>query len=56
MPVDRMLGGQGIASWYTFLGHTQAGRGYCPADTAPSAAVDAVMTSLPHALMLFRSP
>ena len=56
MPVDRMLGGQGIASWYTFLGHTQTGRGYCPAGTAPSAAVDAVMTPLtfscPHALQI----
>ena len=49
VPVDRMLGGQGIASWYTFLGHTQAGRGYCPTGTAPSAAVDAVMT--PHFLV-----
>lgn len=41
VPVDRMLGGQGIASWYRFLGHTEVGRGHCPEGVATSQAVDA---------------
>ncbi len=40
VPVDRMLGGQGIASWYQFLGHTEVGRGHCQESVVASAAID----------------
>ena len=41
VPVDRMLGGQGIASWYQFLGHTEVGQRHCPEGVVANVAVDA---------------
>lgn len=44
VPVDRMLGGQGIASWYSFLS-TEAGALHRPADMQVDAVVDAEFTA-----------
>ena len=45
VPVDRMLGGQGIASWYSFLAHTEAGSTHLPAGVQINPEIDTMFAA-----------